>query len=88
MGETMEITETKIKETIFKLLKNIAPESSPEALGTDDDVRETLEIDSYDFLNFMIGLNEEFGVEIPETDYGKLITLNDMIYYILARAKS
>ncbi|MGI0492296.1 acyl carrier protein [Alkalinema pantanalense CENA528] len=84
----MEITETQIKETMFKLLKNIAPDSSPEALGKDDDVRERLGIDSYDFLNFMIGLNEEFGVEIPETDYGKLITLNDMTQYILAHAQS
>lgn len=83
----MAITETQIQDTIFKLLKNIAPESSLEALGKNDDVRETLGIDSYDFLNFMIGLNEEFGVEIPETDYGKLITLNDMTQYILAHAK-
>ncbi|OUC15396.1 MAG: phosphopantetheine-binding protein [Alkalinema sp. CACIAM 70d] len=82
------MTEIQIKETIFKLLKNIAPDSSPEALGQEDDVRETLGIDSYDFLNFMIGLNEEFGVEIPETDYGKLITLNDMTQYILAHAQS
>lgn len=84
----MAITEIQIKQTIFKLLKNIAPDSSPEALGQEDDVRETLGIDSYDFLNFMIGLNEEFGVEIPETDYGKLITLNDMTQYILAHAQS
>ncbi|MBD2327115.1 acyl carrier protein [Alkalinema sp. FACHB-956] len=84
----MAITEIQIKETIFKLLKNIAPDSSPEALGQEDDVRETLGIDSYDFLNFMIGVNEEFGVEIPETAYGKLITLNDMTQYILAHAQS
>jgi acyl carrier protein len=83
----MTTTDVQIKETIFKLLKNIAPEATPEALGADDDVRETLGIDSYDFLNFMIGLNEVFGVEIPETDYGKLITLNDMIHYISTHTK-
>jgi acyl carrier protein len=83
----MTTTEIQIKETIFKLLKNIAPEAAPETLGADDDVRETLGIDSYDFLNFMIGLNEVFGVEIPETDYGKLSTLNDMSRYISTHTK-
>ncbi|BAS54828.1 hypothetical protein NIES2135_59100 [Leptolyngbya boryana NIES-2135] len=83
----MAITETQIQETMFKLLQKIAPGSSPETLGKDDDVRETLGIDSYDFLNFMIGLNEEFGVETPETDYGKLITLNDIVQYISTHAQ-
>jgi acyl carrier protein len=78
----MTITEAQIKKTMFDLLKNIAPESSPEALGEDENIRETLGIDSYDFLNLMIGLNEAFGVEIPETDYGKLVSLTDIVHYV------
>jgi len=42
-------------------------------------MREALDIDSFDFLNFLIGLHEELGVEIPETDYGQLTMLADMI---------
>lgn len=72
------------KETLFNLLKTIAPEADLEALGDDEDIRQTLGIDSFDFLNFMIGINESFGIEIPESDYGKLMTLGDVIRYIAA----
>ncbi len=82
---TMTITETQLKETIFKLLKRIAPEADPGTLAPGEDIRATLDIDSFDFLQFLIGLNEQFGVEIPEADYGKLVSLNDLVSYLSAR---
>lgn len=48
-------------------------------------MREELDIDSYDFLNLLIGLNEKLGVEIPEEDYEKLATLSDLIRYLSRR---
>jgi acyl carrier protein len=79
------MTDKQIKEAIFKVLKRIAPEADPETLSSDQDVRETLDIDSYDFLMFLIGLDEELGVEIPEGDYGQLVTLDDIVSYLSAR---
>jgi acyl carrier protein len=49
-------------------------------------MREALDIDSFDFLNFLIGLDDELGVEIPEADYGKLVSLNDLLDYLGARS--
>ena len=82
---TMTITETQLKETIFNLLKRIAPEFDFNELAPDEDIRVALDIDSFDFLQFLIGLNEKLGVEVPEADYGKLITLADLIGYLSAR---
>jgi len=48
-------------------------------------VREALDIDSFDHLNFLVGLNEELGVDIPEGDYGQLTTLADIIHYLSVR---
>jgi acyl carrier protein len=79
------MTETQIKEAIFKSLKGIAPEADLEGLAPGKNVREALDIDSYDFLMFLMGLNEELGVEVPEADYGKLITLDDLVGYLSAR---
>jgi acyl carrier protein len=79
------ITEAQIKASIFKGLKKIAPEADLDSLGVEENVREALDIDSFDFLNFLIGLHEELGVEIPEADYGQLTTLSDMIGYLAAR---
>jgi acyl carrier protein len=80
------MTDSQIKEAIFKALKQIAPEAAPETLRPDQDVRQTLDIDSYDFLMFLIGLNETVGVEIPEADYGQLVTLDDIVRYLTAHS--
>ena len=50
------MTEAQLKETIVKMLGQIAPEADLSTLGPDENVRETLDIDSFDHLNFLIGL--------------------------------
>ncbi len=82
----MATRTAEIQQTIFDLLGSIAPEADLSTLPQDVDVRKALDIDSFDFLNVMIGLNDAFGVEIPETDYNKLVTLRDMTTYIEAHA--
>jgi len=79
------MTQTEIRQTIFEALRKIAPESEPQQVGPNENLREALDIDSFDFLNFLIGLHQRLGVEIPEADYGKLTTLADLIRYIEAR---
>jgi acyl carrier protein len=79
------MTEAQLKETIFKVLGQIAPEADLSTLGPHANVRETLDIDSFDHLNFLIGLHEALGVEIPEGDYGQLTTLADIMSYLSAR---
>ena len=79
------MTEAQLKETIFKVLGQIAPEADLSTLAPDENVRETLDIDSFDHLNFLVGLNEALGVEIPEADYGQLTTLADIVRYLSAR---
>ncbi len=77
------MTEAQIKEVIFKLLKRIAPESDPQNLGPNENVRRALDIDSFDALNFFIHLHEELGVTIPESDYGQMNTVSEMVRYLL-----
>jgi acyl carrier protein len=76
------ITEAQITAAIFRGLSKIAPEADLDTLGPNEPVRDALDIDSFDFLNFLIGLHEELGVEIPESDYGQLTTLAKMIGYL------
>jgi acyl carrier protein len=81
------MTEAQLKATIVKVLGQIAPEADLSTLGPDENIRETLDIDSFDHLNFLIGLNAALGVEIPESDYGQLTTLADIIRYLAARLR-
>jgi acyl carrier protein len=76
------MSEAELKAILFDGLRRIAPESEPENLRPDQKIRETLEIDSFDFLNFLIALHEKLGVDIPEADYGKLDTLDAMLAYL------
>lgn len=79
------MTEDEIKLAIFKGLTQIAPEASPEELAPGENIRETLDIDSYDFLMFLIGLNETLDVEIPEADYERVATLDGLVRYLMGR---
>ena len=79
------MTEEELKQIIFDGLRKIAPESEPETLAPDANVRRALDIDSYDFLNFLIGLSEKLGVEVPEEDYGKIRSLKELLTYLSER---
>lgn len=72
----------EIKEIIFRILKEIAPESDPAGLLPDENIREALDIDSYGFLQLLISISEETGIEIPEADYFRVLTLEGMINYL------
>jgi acyl carrier protein len=78
---------TELKEMILRVLGQIAPEADFAALDPDEDLRAALDIDSFDFLNFLIGLNEVVGVEIPEADYGRLVSLNDLMDYLMTQMR-
>lgn len=77
----------EIEKTIFESLKQIAPDTEPSQLSPDDDIRENLGIDSFDFLQFIVSLDEKLKVEIPEEDYGKITTLESLIGYLMSHAK-
>ena len=74
--------DQEIKTTIFQLLLKIAPDENPEEMEMEDNIRETLGIDSFDFLQFIIGLDEELGIKTPEEDCGKITTLKTLITYV------
>ena len=80
------MTETEIKNRIAFGLAQIAPEADFTELPPDENLREELDIDSYDFLSFLVWLNEDLGIEIPECDYEKLISLNDLVTYLHQRS--
>jgi len=80
----MGLTSEEIKRTVLHILGEIAPEGDLSALKPDVNFRDQLDIDSMDFLNFVIALHEALRVEIPEADYPKLATLNGCVQYLAA----
>ena len=72
----------EIRAVILDVLGAIAPEVDPASIDPDQPLREQIDIDSFDFLNVIIRLHEVLGVDIPERDYGELLTLNRSVAYL------
>ena len=79
------MTDAELTRLITVELRKVAPEADPAALGHDQPIRESLDIDSFDFLNLLIGLGTVLGVDVPEADYGQLGTLDGMVRYFRGR---
>lgn len=82
------MTETEARTALATVLHGIAPEADLTAVDPHDDLREALDIDSFDFLNVLIGLHERLGVEIPEADYGRVRSLQELLDYLVAHART
>ncbi len=75
----------EIKAIALATLKSIAPEVEADELRGDRPLRNQVDLDSMDWLNFLLGLHKKLQVDIPEADYAKLITLDDVVAYLLAK---
>jgi acyl carrier protein len=78
----------EIRETVLRLLGDIAPEADLHALKPHVSFRDQLDIDSMDFLNFVIMIHKTFGVEIPEADYPKFATLTGCVEQLSGRLRT
>lgn len=74
-----------IREAILRALRRIAPEADPPTIDPARPLREQVDLDSVDFLNFLIGVHQELGVEVPEEDYPQVATLAGCVAYVEAR---
>jgi acyl carrier protein len=63
----------------------VAPEIDAEEIEDDADLREELDLDSMDVLRWVQGIHKALGVEIPEEDYGQIVSLEDAVSYVTAR---
>ena len=73
------MTADEIRALVGKSLRRIAPEADPARLKPGESLREQLDIDSMDYLNFVISLHEAFQIEIPDADYAGFITLDGCV---------
>lgn len=79
------MTSADIRKTVVDALTRIAPEVDPASIRPGTSFRDELDLDSMDFLNFVLALHERLGVDIPEADYPRLSTLDDAVGYLAGR---
>ena len=81
------MSDTDIRKVVEEELNNIAPEVDMATVDPAADLREAIDIDSMDFLTFITAIHDRLGIDIPEIDYPKLVTLDGAVGYIAAHLK-
>lgn len=76
------MTDHEIRSLAAEVLAGIAPEADLAAIGDHEDLREALDLDSMDFLNFLIALGQRTGRRIPEADTRRLFTMEGLLGYL------
>ena len=76
------MNKIEAKSLIIDVLSGIAPEADYSALPGKAPLRDELDLDSMDFLNFIAVLHERTKIDIPEVDYPKLATLDGAVGYL------
>lgn len=79
------MTAPDVRGIVFDAIRRVAPEVDPSSIRTGERLRSQVDLDSMDFLSIVIDLHEKLKVEIPEADYGRLTTIDEIVSYLEAR---
>jgi acyl carrier protein len=60
----------------------VVPAADLARLDGKADLRDALDIDSIDFLNVLVGIEETFGVAVPKREYDEVRTLDALVAYV------
>lgn len=75
----------EIRKAVLAAIGSIAPEADPRSLQADQPLRQQIELDSMDWLNLVAALHERLSIEIPESEHGRVATLESIVSYLASR---
>lgn len=75
-------SENDVRREILSVLTTIAPEVEADDITDDALLRDQVDLDSMDWLNFLVGVHKRLNVEVAESDYASLRTLSDVVRYV------
>jgi acetyltransferase len=78
-----ERTRSVVEETIV----SIVPGTDPRRIRPDRPLRQQVDLDSMDWINVIAGLSHRLSIDIPESDYGRLSTLDSIVAYLAERGQ-
>lgn len=79
------MTEEEIILVALRLIHDIAPEADVSHLDASARFRDQFTFDSVDFLNFVLALQHELKLVIPEIDFPQLVSLDGCVGYLTSR---
>jgi acyl carrier protein len=79
------MTRAAVRQAVVDALLAVVPEARPGEIDPAASLRDQLDIDSMDFINFVATLDQALSVDVPESEYGRLATLDACVDYLAAR---
>ena len=76
------MTRPEIRDVIINILERIAPDEDLSSLDDSQPFREQMELDSMDFLDIVMELRKQYRIQIPESDYEHLVTMDSTVNYL------
>ncbi len=82
------MNDAEIEQAIIDIISDIAPDEDTSNLKPDVRLREQMDLDSMDFLDIVMELRKRYGVNVPDTDYMQLATLDSCVNYLRGKLVS
>ena len=76
------MTKEEVRRAVVNILKDIAPDEDLSSIKDDVTLREQMDLDSMDFLDIVMELRKRFNIEVPESDYQELVSMDSCIQYL------
>jgi acyl carrier protein len=76
------MTKDDCKKLVIDIISDIAPDEDLSGIKPEIRLRDQLQLDSMDFLDIVMELRKRHGIEVPETDYGHLASLDSCAEYL------
>jgi acyl carrier protein len=82
---TMEMQEiiSRVKNFMFEDF-----EVDPDTITPDADLKATLDLDSLDYIDLVVVIEQNFGFKVKPEDFQTLITMQDFYNYVSNRLQS
>ena len=76
------MTEDEVKQIVIDIINEIAPDEDTSDLKGEISLRDQMDLDSMDFLDIVMELRKQHGIEVPEADYPELASLDSCAAYL------
>ncbi len=76
------MTEDQVKQIVIEIINEIAPDEDTSGLKGEISLRDQMDLDSMDFLDIVMELRKQHGIEVPEADYPELASLDSCATYL------
>ena len=76
------MTEDQVKQIVIDIINEIAPDEDTSGLKGEISLRDQMDLDSMDFIDIVMELRKQHGIEVPEADYPELASLDSCATYL------